>query len=104
MRPQPGFHGGRFPIRQKFNHPTPLQIANQGAISVSLAPGPVVDTNDAKPCARGLCRVSNTAQESIFLDWKQKPCGECLSGTPTECLAKMSDKVLQTRGATCMWL
>lgn len=59
---------GRFPVRQKVDDPPPLQVADHSAVSLSLAPGPVVDTDDAEVTARGLRHVLNAAQERILAD------------------------------------
>lgn len=65
---QPSLDRGRFPVRQQVDNPVPLQIADQSAVSLSFAPCPVVDTDDAEFAVRSLCRVSNAAQKGILAD------------------------------------
>lgn len=63
---QPGLDRGRVPVRQQVDNPGPLQIADQCTVSLSHAPSPVVDTDNAEVTFRGLCRVSNTAQKGAL--------------------------------------
>ena len=65
---QLGLDRGRFPVRQQVDNPASLQIADQGAVSLSLAPCAVVDTDDAEFAVRGLCCVSKAAQKGILAD------------------------------------
>lgn len=48
MLTQPGSDRRRLAIRQQFDDGTPLKIADQRPIALSLAPGPVVDPDDAR--------------------------------------------------------
>lgn len=53
MLTQPGSDRRRLAIRQQVDDGTPLEIADQRSIALSLAPGPVVDPDDARFTAHG---------------------------------------------------
>ena len=53
MLTQPGRDRRRLAIRQQVDDGTPFEIADQRSIALSLAPGPVVDPDDARVTAHG---------------------------------------------------
>lgn len=46
--PQPGLDRGRFPVWQEVNNPAPLQISDQGAVSLPLPPSPIFNAYKAE--------------------------------------------------------
>jgi hypothetical protein len=51
---QPRGDGLALPVRQKIDHPARLKVAQNGAVAVALAPGPIVDAKNAwSPLCRG---------------------------------------------------
>lgn len=45
---QPGLDGGWFQVWQEFNNPTPLQIADQGAVSLPFSLIPIDNASNAE--------------------------------------------------------
>lgn len=64
--PQPGFDCRRFPVGQQVDDPAPFRIADQDAVSLPLAPCPVVETNDPGLSVCSVRRVSNAAQKGTL--------------------------------------
>ena len=102
-RPQPGLHRRGLAIRQQVDHPVPLQIADQRAVTLTTPPRPVINADDARFAARGLLRGGpNAAQEGILADRQQEPPGERLRGTSAKSKAEVPDQALEARGASCV--
>ncbi|SNT72830.1 hypothetical protein SAMN05444959_103333 [Paracoccus seriniphilus] len=73
----------------------PLQIADQRAVSLPLAPCPVVHADDAEFAGRCHGRVSNAPQECVLAELQKGPSGKRLGGAAAESKAQMTDQPLQ---------
>lgn len=95
MGTQPGFDRGRRAIRQQIDHPASFQIADQRAVALALAPGPVVDANYPRFRHAVTLVISKAAQERILADGQRKPPPERLRWTSAQCQREEADKSLQ---------
>nr|WP_231964725.1 hypothetical protein [Paracoccus aminovorans] len=68
---QPGGHSRGLSIRQKVDDSAALEITDQGAVALPLAPRPVVNADDTRSRKRLIRRSHCAAQEGVFADVQQ---------------------------------
>jgi len=95
MGTQPSFNRGRLAIQQQIDHPASFQIADQRAVALTLAPGPVVDAYDPCFSRTSAIAMSQASQERIFTHRQQEPPPEGLRCTSAKCQRKVADQSLQ---------
>ena len=95
MGTQPSFNRGRLAIQQQIDHPASFQIADQRAVALTLAPGPVVDAYDPCFSRTSAIAMSQASQERIFTHRQQEPPPEGLRCTSAQCQRKVADQSLQ---------
>lgn len=69
---QPGLGGHRLPIWQECDRHSPLQIANDRAITMIAAPSPIIDADDARWRWRRAIVSANGSQQRIIANRKSE--------------------------------
>lgn len=102
-RPKPRFHRSWLAVGQQVDQLSTFKIADQRAVALSLAPGPVINADHAGRPGRFFGRRANAAQESVLAHRQQKASGECLGRASTEGEAEMAHQPLKPRRTPCIW-
>lgn len=102
MCAEPGFHGGRLAIGRQVDRLPPFQVADHRAVTLPLAPCPVIDADHTRGFGGGAHPVPRPTQERVFACRHQKAPGERLRRSSAEGKTEVTHKILQTRGASHM--
>jgi hypothetical protein len=99
MLAKPRFGGRLFAVGQQGHHAPTFQIADDGAVAVVAAEGPVINADHGqRPCSR---QSSSTydAEQGVVADRQHEPLGEPGTGPAAHRQAEMMDDLLEPPGA-----
>tara|TARA_R110000782_G_scaffold265932_1_gene360029 strand:+ start:4719 stop:5129 length:411 start_codon:yes stop_codon:yes gene_type:complete len=80
----------------------PFEVADQRSIALSLAPGPIVDPDDAQFKSHGPRTRRSPAEEGILAHVEPHPASKCLGRTIARGGTKVGDEVLKATGPAAM--
>lgn len=101
---QPRLHRRRLTVWKEIDHPPPLKIADQRSVALSLAPGPVVDADEARRGCIVFRYGPEAAEERVLADRLQQTMAERFRRSAAERQGEAADQSLQARRAPCMRL
>jgi hypothetical protein len=70
MGVKPRGHGFGRPILEDVNGAPPLEIDNEGAVTMAFAPRPVVDANDGRFSPPGQRHTTHTPKQGVTTPWE----------------------------------
>jgi hypothetical protein len=98
---QPGRDRCGLAIGQKIDHCVGLEVDDDGAVSATSLPRPVVDAENSRCGCRRRARPRRCqAQQRVGACGHRDPCGQARSGFAAECKAKMMVQFSQPSGPT----
>lgn len=99
---QPCLCGGLLPVREERGDPAPFEIADDGAVAVIAAPGPVIDADDAQRLGRKVGMPAHDPQKRILAYRQHQPPGQARCGPSAQSQPEVMGNALEPDGAPGM--
>lgn len=98
--PQPARAAFNAPIRKDINYGLPLEIDDDGSVSLRLAPAPIVDANNRWWRGGAFRTLLKVPQHRIIADTDAQTTQEPFGRPPTSGVPEMTDNVTSSRSST----